>query len=470
MKISLIIVWFITLLLIPLGRNAYPEPAAAEAPPVAQALVREGDFAIKLVGTLKLGSVSSEAEAESTLASVGIAPRNGWIASYPMTPDILGELRDAVVDAADSGRLAMSKEEAIQAVQTLAAEEGLPVLSDARGSDTGKEPAKSYGQYSDPTVINNYYYNEGPPVVTYYPPPWDYYYMYSWVPHPFWWHSFFFSGFFILHDFHKVVVVKHKVVKVVTNHVFDPGVRKVAVVDPVTRTSGRRSGVQSDITRSRGFGSTEARRGAAAIVERSRERAGSGNVTAPVTGRGAVVGNPVNSGPGGRREGTALTNRGAGPAISSGRGGDVLRETGTDRRPERSRIEPGPGSMRSGSIDRPGNSGRQDGTNFNRFSGSGRNVFSAPPRINGRGFSSSSGDGSRSFSPPNVSSGRSGGMGFQRPSPRMAPSFSAPSIRAPSTSGRGSVQGFRGGGGGNSGRGGFARGGSSRGGGCRGRC
>ena len=46
-------------------------------------LIREGDFAIKLVEALKVGQAKSEAEAESILASVGIAPKNGWIADYP---------------------------------------------------------------------------------------------------------------------------------------------------------------------------------------------------------------------------------------------------------------------------------------------------------------------------------------------------------------------------------------------------
>ena len=55
-------------------------------------------------------------------------------------------------------------------------------------------------------VVNNYYYDYGPPVVTYYPPPDPYNYLYSWVPYPFWWGpGFYFSGFFILHDFHRHV-------------------------------------------------------------------------------------------------------------------------------------------------------------------------------------------------------------------------------------------------------------------------
>jgi hypothetical protein len=59
-------------------------------PPVGQALQREGNFAVKLVSALALGNTEDEVEAESRLAEAGIAPRNGWIADYPVTPDIIG--------------------------------------------------------------------------------------------------------------------------------------------------------------------------------------------------------------------------------------------------------------------------------------------------------------------------------------------------------------------------------------------
>ena len=166
------------------------------APPVAQTLVREGEFALKLVDRLKIGSPGSEAEAENALASAGIAPSNGWIADYPITPDIAGELETAITQAAGSGRLPLNRDQALMAFQALCAEIGLSVFADMRGDAVQNELAADYGQYSNPDVINNYYYNEGPPVVTYYPPPWDYYYMYAWVPYPFWCSGLWFSGFF----------------------------------------------------------------------------------------------------------------------------------------------------------------------------------------------------------------------------------------------------------------------------------
>ena len=46
-------------------------------------------------------------------------------------------------------------------------------------------------------------------MVTYYAPPPDYYYLYSWVPYPFWCDEFWFGGFFILNDFHRSVFFDH---------------------------------------------------------------------------------------------------------------------------------------------------------------------------------------------------------------------------------------------------------------------
>src|SRR3974377_1091063 len=61
------------------------EGNARTAPPISPPLVREGAFAVDLAVALNLGQPSSEAEAESMLGEVGIAPRNGWIADYPLT-------------------------------------------------------------------------------------------------------------------------------------------------------------------------------------------------------------------------------------------------------------------------------------------------------------------------------------------------------------------------------------------------
>jgi hypothetical protein len=457
MRNSLKIICLVSLLLILFSKAAYAEPAT-EAPPLAQTLVREGDFAVKLAEALKLESVSTEAEAESVLAAAGIAPRNGWIANYPMTPDVVGELRGAVEEAAKAERLPMSEAEAVQALQALAAAEGLPVVSVPSGGDPGVEPVRGYGPYSDATVVNNYYYNEGPPAVTYYPPPWDYYYMYSWVPYPFRWHTFYFPGFFVLHDFHRVVFVNKHVTKVVSNHAYDPAARRAVAVDPVTRTGRRGVDVRGTGSTSGGFISEDARRGAAAIVERSRERVRSGSIPAAITNRGTSVSPSGISGSGSRR----------GEAVSPGRRqNDLLRGTGSEGGFERRRFEAGPNERGGRSLGRPdissGNRGRMA---LGRSPETGRSSFDPGNRSAGsfRSFSGSSGSFSRSNAPAGGSR-----TGFERSSPRMDRSFSAPSIQTPSSRGSSPGQGFRGGGG-NSGRSGFAGGGSSRGGGCRGRC
>jgi hypothetical protein len=103
------------------GYSYYSQPGQSTPgpPSIGQSLVREGSFAMKLAEALKIGPVENEAEAESMLASVGIVPRNGWIADYPLTPTIIGELQNAIGEAADSGKIAMSKDEATEAFQDL---------------------------------------------------------------------------------------------------------------------------------------------------------------------------------------------------------------------------------------------------------------------------------------------------------------------------------------------------------------
>jgi hypothetical protein len=249
-----------------------PGESAAEPPPIAQTLVREGDFAIKLAEVLKVGQAQSEAEAESTLASAGIAPKNGWIADYPVTPDIIGELQNVVGAAADSGKLAMKKDEAMKVFQDLVAQQGFPVRSDERQyagieqPDAGVAPLQNYPEYYEPSEINNYYYNQGPPIVTYYPPPQDYDYLYAWVPYPFWYGRFWFPGFFCLRDFHRDFFLNgHS--RFVSNHFRDSRTRGFGTIDPARRHMG--NSVANISHPSRGFTSSMARNGASSIARRS---------------------------------------------------------------------------------------------------------------------------------------------------------------------------------------------------------
>src|SRR5208337_3243961 len=98
MKSSLIIIALVLAGLLLAPMTAFTETAQGTAgkAPISQPLVREGALAVKLVDTLKMGATQDEAQAENMLVTVGVAPRNGWIADYPVTPDIVGELRNAI--------------------------------------------------------------------------------------------------------------------------------------------------------------------------------------------------------------------------------------------------------------------------------------------------------------------------------------------------------------------------------------
>jgi hypothetical protein len=118
---------------------------------------------MQLAEVLKIGEVKSEAEAEDKLISVGVTPKNGWIADYPVTPDIVGELRNAVGEAADSGKIAMKREEAINAFEDL--------MTSMESQGAGAEPPIGGQPYPEP-------YYDPPPYSYYYRYPYPYYYPY----------------------------------------------------------------------------------------------------------------------------------------------------------------------------------------------------------------------------------------------------------------------------------------------------
>jgi len=271
------------------------EQPGGSAPPISQTLVAEGDFAMQLAPALKLGKPATEAQATDMLTKAGVIPRNGWIADYPMTPIVIGEVQDAIVSAAVAKKLPVGKDEALKAFQSLTAEAGLAISPAGPGAGPGQYPEGPYveGPYaegqppaSSPYVespeVEDYYAQEGPPVVTYYPPPWDYDYLYSWVPYPFWDVGFFFPGFFILNDF-SILVGGHfgyghffqggpGFHHLITNHFIDPRTHASFRVDPTTRTMERP--VSSFASHGGGFGTPGARSGAASIFNRSAGRAG----------------------------------------------------------------------------------------------------------------------------------------------------------------------------------------------------
>ena len=168
------------------------------------------------------------------LSAAGIEPKNGWIADYPVTPDIVAEIEASVAAAAEAKKIGLGKDEAQKAVAGLDADLGLNIQPGSPPQATGEvQEAVPPGE-----VVNNYYYDYGPPVVTYYPPPWDYDYLYAWVPFHFWCGGFFFDGFFVLHDFHRQIHF-HNHDFVVTNHVLNRHRNAVSVVDSCVRCSSR---------------------------------------------------------------------------------------------------------------------------------------------------------------------------------------------------------------------------------------
>lgn len=262
---------------------AQSEQITPENPTLAEPLVREGDLAVRLVEALNLGTAVNEAEAESILISIDIAPRNGWIADYPVTPDIIGELQAAISEAADSGELAVGKEAALQTLQDVLSDYNLSAKTDTSGQDTGETSAPDY---PDSTVVRDYYYDEGPPVVTYYAPPPDYAYLYSWVSYPFWWRGSRFPGFFVKKRFHVWVHGPERGHgEHISNYFHDSKTDKIFRIDPLKRSHG---GALAEIGGARPS-SPSAPGGAAAVPGRSQER----TITiAPREFRGHVASGP----------------------------------------------------------------------------------------------------------------------------------------------------------------------------------
>jgi hypothetical protein len=224
------------LLLIPAITPAESQQAPQGSPPIEQPLIREGTLAVKLAPALGLGITGSEAEAETLLAEKGISPRNGWIADYPVTPDIIGELQKAVGDAADAGNIPVSRTEALNRFEDIITEFAIGIQPQDENAMVSSG-VEGEGVVA-PADIYNYYYEQGPPVVTYYAPPYDYYDLYSWVPYPFWFGGFWFGGFFILNDFHRTVFIgdnHHRAF--VSNHF--RGKHGVFSIDPVARFHGQ---------------------------------------------------------------------------------------------------------------------------------------------------------------------------------------------------------------------------------------
>lgn len=395
-----------------------PPPQAQQAPPVAQPLVREGDFAIKLAAKLDLGLPSDEATAEDMLAKAGVVPKNGWLSDYPVTPEILGQLQAAVARAASEGSLPMTSEEATRGLYSLASEMNLPVPAGWEGAAV---PGAAPGAQSphNPTIINNYYYDSGPPVVTYYEPPVRYAYLYAWVPYPVWWFGFWFPGFYICHNFTTTVVVSHVHAgvhignrrAVVSNRVIDPVTRRVAVVDPVVRTG--RGDVRSSTILRAGNGRTFA------TIEDLRRDRGPGR-------SGPSVREPSSSGPGQQggirnsadRRRTDSIRPGSGEQRSSGavrrqagpNPGQSFENRSTGRVPEVKRPSSrGERAFRGPAVNpQTGISQRREGSIGRNRAPADNRIFNAPSRGNDRSWSIPRSGGGSFNAPSRGNSGPSG--------------------------------------------------------------
>jgi hypothetical protein len=401
------------------GRQS--EKATTQPPPISQPLVREGDFAIKLVEALKIGQGKSEAEAESMLASAGIAPKNGWIADYPVTPDVIGELENAISEAADSARLPMGRNDAVKAFRTAAMELGLPILPETSEGYAEDSPSTT-SQYTEPSVVNNYYYTEGPPIVTYYPPPPDYFYLYAWIPSPFWYSGFFFPGFYILNDFHTVIIINKRSC-VITNHIKDPKTGRIFTLNPARRHAGRMFEGKEALSK-RGFNSSEAKNSAQSIFERSRERAALGNVKTPMKEGSFNNRNSVYTRSNRSLE-KQLDNRESRPSSFNSRNRDYGRPPTVGPRMSRPSGNSGSHSLNERVFSRPDSMTRQKGMEFQRPSSGETRSFNPPPRGSVRSFSSpseilgrhgsSSSMGSRGSSEFPRAGGRGSGFGYGNP-------------------------------------------------------
>jgi hypothetical protein len=255
----------------PVTVNSQQEATRPGPPPISQSLVREGDFAIKLAKTLNIGEYGDEVEAESALGGLGISPRNGWIADYPVTPDILGELRSSIIAAADLGKIDYGRDEAVRRFEAIKSEVQIGIRPHSIGNSPIASPDEAV-KYPNPAVINNYYISEGPPVVTYYAPPREYYYLYGWVPYPFWWAGFWFPGYFILNDFHRPHYYGNRAV-FISNHFNHISAHRVFRIDPVERYRGRTyAGI--GVTNRKAFLSTGIPRSEQRVFNPNRSRRG----------------------------------------------------------------------------------------------------------------------------------------------------------------------------------------------------
>ena len=173
---------------------------------IAPAVVRQGEFAVRLAEALALEiAEDDEDDALRALVALGVEPAAGWQPDQAMTPQIVTELRADLADAVAAGRLVMEPDAAWTAFDELLAELGLPLPAEpALAYAGGTPPVSSYGPYCDATATHYFYGSYGLPIYSYCYPPSAYIHYYSWVPCGFRAHGHSFAGFFILRQVHVI--------------------------------------------------------------------------------------------------------------------------------------------------------------------------------------------------------------------------------------------------------------------------
>lgn len=200
----LVVLLAVCSIFLPLDAESDYSDSSSLAPP----LVREGEFAIQLVEVLGIGPATSEYEAGEILVEVGILPEEAWAPDDYITPEFIGALGDSIGEAADTGRIWMSRDEAMEALYSLLVEFGLPIPDEFSNRYVIGDPPYS-DQYCDHRTVIRHYSRYSPPKITYCRPPYDYYDRYVWVPYGLWWYGHYYSGYYIFYHLHLAIHRHH---------------------------------------------------------------------------------------------------------------------------------------------------------------------------------------------------------------------------------------------------------------------
>jgi hypothetical protein len=204
------------------GTTAYAQNA------ISPTLVPEGALAFRLAQVLNVGMPYNEEGAEDLLLAAGIAPSNGWISEYPVTPSLLAELQEAISVAADNAMISLPKPDALNVFWSVVNEFGLSVTINQPPQQAPLPPQPDEGAMQ--TI-----YATDPPIYTYYDPPIMYLALYAWMPGFVWYGGYFWPGYWMLRDFHRGYYWRGQH-RFISNHVMRGGV--VVVIDPIARHSG----------------------------------------------------------------------------------------------------------------------------------------------------------------------------------------------------------------------------------------